>query len=75
MRKFRPYPFYKVYLEDYVFLDSLELKIGYLNINDLTAEYHAEYINSDRNLSKLDILAILTQDWMKNNHMNSGLKS
>jgi ATP-dependent exoDNAse (exonuclease V) alpha subunit len=53
MRKFRRYPFYKVYIEDKVFVDdNLELKIGYLNINDLTAEYHAEYINSDKNLAQ-----------------------
>ena len=38
--------------------DNLELKIGYLNINDLTAEYHVEYINADRNLRRLDLLAL-----------------
>jgi hypothetical protein len=59
MRKFRPYPFYKVYVEDKVFVnDKLELKIGYLNINDLTAEFHAEYVNADNNLTKLDLLAL-----------------
>ena len=59
MRKFRLYPFYKVYVEDKVFVnDKLELKIGYLNINDLTAEFHAEYVNADKNLTKLDLLAL-----------------
>ena len=59
MQRFKSYPFYKVYLDDKVFKnDSLEFKIGYLNINDLTAELHAEYVNSDKNLAKLDILAL-----------------
>jgi hypothetical protein len=59
MRKFRRYPMYKLYLEDKVFVnDKLELKIGYLNINDLTAEFHAEYVNADKNLTKLDLLAL-----------------
>ena len=59
MRKFRPYPLYKIYLEDKVFVnDNLELKIGYLNINDLTAEFHAEYLNLDKNLLNLDLLAL-----------------
>ena len=35
-----------------------EIKIGYLNISDLTAEFHAEYLNDDKNLINLDILVI-----------------
>ena len=50
---------YKVYVEDRVFVDnSLEIKVGYLNINNLTAEFHAEYVNFDINLQNLDILAL-----------------
>jgi hypothetical protein len=49
--------------------DSLEFKIGYLNVNDLTAEFHAEYVNSDINLRNVDILALadtrLGEDQMK----------
>ena len=32
--------------------------IGYLNINGLTHAHHGDYLNQDKNLSKLDILAL-----------------
>ena len=59
MRTFKSYNFKKVFLEDKVFVrDYKELKLGYLNVNDLTAEFHAEYLNSDKNLVHLDVLVV-----------------
>ena len=68
MRKFKSYKFKKTYFEDKVFQnDGQELKLAYLNVNDLTAEFHTEYINLDKNLSNVDILVIadtrLTKDF------------
>ena len=43
-----------------------EIKIGYLNINGILETGHGEYLNNDKNLLQLDILAIaetkLTKD-------------
>ena len=59
MRKFKAFNFKKFYLDDDIFMNrNEEIKLGYLNINDLTAEFHAEYINCDKNLVHLDILVI-----------------
>ena len=64
MRKSHEYIFRKVYLSDKIFEDSSkELKIGYLNIQNLTAELHCEYVNSDKNLNNLDIL-VLAETWL-----------
>ena len=74
MRKFRQYIFKKIYLEDEIFIssDKKELKAGYLNINDLTAEYHAEYLNGDKNLQNLDIL-VIADTRLTEQHSNSVL--
>ena len=59
MKKYKQYKFKKIYLEDEIFTNSnSEVKIGYLNINDLTADFHAEYINADKNLVNVDILVL-----------------
>ena len=59
MRKFRPYLFKKIYLDENIFNDSgKERKIGYLNINGLMEAGHAEYLDADKNLQHLDILVI-----------------
>ena len=43
MRKFQPYLFKKVYLDEEVFEnDSNEINIGYLNINGLRDGNHAK---------------------------------
>ena len=58
-RKFNSYKPKKVYLDEQIFQDqNLESKIGYLNINGIIGGNHAEYLNSDRNLMDLDILAL-----------------
>ena len=59
MRKFQPYLFKKVYLDEEVFENNGdELKIGYLNINGLRDGNHAKYLNSDHNLLNLDVLVL-----------------
>ena len=58
MRKFNQYKFMKTYLDEKVFDDDDELKIGYLNINGLLDGGHAEYLNNDYNLLHLDILIL-----------------
>ena len=64
MRKFQYYTFKKIYLSDRIFiLPNKELKVGYLNIRDITAQLHAEYINSDKNLLNLDVL-VIAETWL-----------
>ena len=59
MRKFQPYLFKKVYLDEKVFEDDAdEIKVGYLNINGLRDGNHAQYLNADYNLMHLDILVL-----------------
>ncbi|NRA06503.1 MAG: AAA family ATPase, partial [Nitrosopumilus sp.] len=58
MRKVRSYQMKKVHLKESIFQHGVELKVGYLNINNLLDGYHAEYLNNDWNLNDLDLLAI-----------------
>ena len=59
MKKFKQYKFKKIYLQDDIFIQkNKEIKCGYININDLTADYHADYLNYDKNLQNIDILVI-----------------
>ena len=59
MKRFRPYKFKKIYLDEKIFqVDDSEVKVGYLNINGLIDGNHAEYINADHNLRNLDILVL-----------------
>ena len=59
MKIFKKYRTFKTFLDEqiYVHKDN-ELKIGYLNINGLTHAHHGNYLNEDKNLSNLDILAL-----------------
>ena len=64
MRKFQKYISKKIYLSDQIFkVTDQELKVGYLNIQNLTAKLHAEYINADKNLHNLDIL-VIAETWL-----------
>ena len=59
MRKNKPYIFLKKYLEDKIFeFDKEDLKICYLNINNLTNCCHSEYVNGDKNLLNSYILCL-----------------
>ena len=58
MKFARPYQMKKVYMNESIFQEGEELKVGYLNINNLLDGYHADYLNGDHNLNSLDILAI-----------------
>ena len=48
----------KVYTQETIFKDGEEIKVGYLNINNLLNGYHAEYLNGDHNLRGLDMLTV-----------------
>ena len=54
MRQLRRVKYRKVYLGEQIFED----KVGYLNINGLCEGYHAEYLNGDKNLQNLDLIAL-----------------
>ena len=58
MRRFKCYTFKKVYLDEQIFDNDNETKIGYLNINGLLDGYHAEYLNKDYNLLNLHLLVL-----------------
>ena len=58
MRKVRRYQMKKVYCTETVFENGDDLKVGYLNINNLLNAYHAEYVNGDHNLRSLDVLTL-----------------
>ena len=54
-----PYQFKKIYLDDEIFEDSSnEIKVGYLNINGLLEGNHLSYLDSDKNLTNLQILVL-----------------
>ena len=59
MKKFRPYKFKKIYLDQKIFkLENSEIKAGYLNINGLVDGNHDQYLNADYNLRNLDMLVV-----------------
>ena len=59
MQMFKKYVTHKTYLDEKIYKkDNEEVKIGYLNINGLTHAHHGEYLNEDKNLLNLDILAL-----------------
>ena len=59
MQMFKKYETHKTYLDQQIYVQKNgEIKIGYLNINGLTHAHHGEYLNEDKNLSNLDILAV-----------------
>ena len=58
MRLLRSVKCKKVFLKEQIFEDNREVKIGYLNIRSLCDAFHAQYLNGDRNLLNLDLLAL-----------------
>jgi hypothetical protein len=58
MKRVRAYQMKKVHLKERIFDGGEELKVGYFNMNSLLDGYHAEYLNGDRNLCNLDVLAV-----------------
>ena len=74
MRRYNPYEFKKIYLDDEVFVnENQEIKLGYLNINGLLDGGHAEYLNADMNLKYLDIL-ILSETKLVKKHSDNKIK-
>ena len=54
-----PYIFKKLYLSDEIFDEpAKEMKIGYVNINELYTGMSDTFLNNDENLLNLDILAV-----------------
>ena len=53
-----PYTFKKVNLNVQIYEDGKELKIGYINTNDLFSSASADFINSHYNLQALDLLVV-----------------
>ena len=76
MRKVRSYQMKKVYITEKIFENGDDIKVGYLNINNLLNGHHAEYINGDHNLRSLDVLTLaethLTPN-VSNEHIESVL--
>ena len=59
MQLLKPYNFMKIHLDERVFLaDSEEIKLAYLNIDNLFTAMALEMINNDDNLLNLDYLVI-----------------
>ena len=58
MRMVRRYQMKKVYNTEKIFENEDDIKVGYLNINNLLNGHHAEYINGDHNLRGLDVLTL-----------------
>ena len=58
LRALRPFSKSKVYLYEEIFVPSSELKVGYLNINNLLDSLHGQYLNADKNLAHLDLLCL-----------------
>jgi len=65
MKVRRPYKMKKLYNNEPVFTAE-NVKVGYLNINDLMQSFHGEYLNGDYNLLDLDLLAIAETKLTKN---------
>ena len=66
MKQFKKYRTLKTYLDEHIYAHkNEEVKIGYLNINGLTDAHHGDYLNEDKNLLNLDILA-LSETKLKN---------
>ena len=73
MRKFKPYSFKKVYINDTIYEDdSDQFKVGYLNISGLMQSNHAEYLDSDINLLKLDYL-VVSETWLSTEDKNEAV--
>ena len=72
MRTLRALKYRKVYLSEQIYVDNAEMKVGYLNIRGLCEGYHAEYLNGDRNLQNLDLIA-LAETHLQNSTSNQTL--
>ena len=70
MRKFKAYSFKKVYVADSIYEDdSDQFKIGYFNISGFMSSNHAEYLDKDLNLLKLDYL-VVSETWLCDDYSN-----
>ena len=59
MKVFKPYQFKRISNYESIFCSSEdELKVGYININDIFTGRSIESLNEDKNLLALDILVV-----------------
>ena len=58
MQTFKQYNFKKTYVTDSLFVSNEEVKIGYLNVNDLMTSKSFLFIDEDINLKALDFLLV-----------------
>ena len=59
MKIFKPYQFKRIYNYESIFCSNRdELKVGYININDLFTGRSLEFLNEDSNLLTLDFLVV-----------------
>ena len=58
MKLYCPYNFKKVYLEEKIYKNDDEYKIGYININNLHTGNSDMFLNDDQNLLELDLIVI-----------------
>ena len=59
MKVFKPYQFKQISNYESIFCSSEdELKVGYININDIFTGRSIEFLNEDKNLLALDILVV-----------------
>ena len=68
MKTSAPYIFKKIYNSEDIFEnDAKELKLGYININDLLHKRSIDFVNNDKNLLMLDYLVIADTRLSKEN--------
>ena len=69
MKLYSPYIFKKVYLPEKIYKSEDELKIGYINIDNLLTSKSDIFLNEDPNLLHLDLLAVADTRLDKENNM------
>ena len=59
MKLFKSYNFKKTYNYESIFIDDTgEIKLGYININDVLTAKSMDFLNEDTNLLRLDFLIV-----------------
>ena len=69
MKLYSPYNFKKVYLDEKIYKNEEEIKVGYININNLLTGNSDVFLNEDQNLLELDIIAVADTRLEENNTM------
>ena len=73
MREYKAYIFKKIYVEDAIFKhDAQEVKLGYFNMRGFLESNHAQYLDKDRNLLKLQLL-VISETWLDSSTSNKSV--